>query len=209
MSKGLFISVEGTDGCGKSTQIPMISKYLENKGYVVNVLREPGGTITGEKIREILLDPLNTDIRDMTEILLYAAARAQIMQEKIKPYLLAGEIVICDRFVDSSLAYQGYGRKVDINVIIDINKIALDGVMPDITLFFDIPPDIAMKRRLSTGYTDRIENESIEFHRRVYEGYKALAYRFKDRIKTINAQKTVDEVFNEIIIYLEEVILWN
>ena len=207
MSKGLFISVEGTDGCGKSTQIPMISKYLENKGYVVNVLREPGGTITGEKIREILLDPLNTDIRDMTEILLYAAARAQIMQEKIKPYLLAGEIVICDRFVDSSLAYQGYGRKVDINVIIDINKIALDGVMPDITLFFDIPPDIAMKRRLSTGYTDRIENESIEFHRRVYEGYKALAYRFKDRIKTINAQKTVDEVFNEIIIYLEEVIL--
>ncbi|HZK70482.1 MAG TPA: dTMP kinase, partial [Clostridia bacterium] len=199
--------VEGTDGCGKSTQIPMISKYLENKGYVVNVLREPGGTITGEKIREILLDPLNTDIRDMTEILLYAAARAQIMQEKIKPYLLAGEIVICDRFVDSSLAYQGYGRKVDINVIIDINKIALDGVMPDITLFFDIPPDIAMKRRLSTGYTDRIENESIEFHRRVYEGYKALAYRFKDRIKTINAQKTVDEVFNEIIIYLEEVIL--
>lgn len=207
MSKGLFISVEGTDGCGKSTQIPMISKYLENKGYVVNVLREPGGTITGEKIREILLDPLNTDIRDMTEILLYAAARAQIMQEKIKPYLLAGEIVICDRFVDSSLAYQGYGRKVDINVIIDINKIALDGVMPDITLFFDMPPDIAMKRRLSTGYTDRIENESIEFHRRVYEGYKALAYRFKDRIKTINAQKTVDEVFNEIIIYLEEVIL--
>lgn len=207
MSKGLFISVEGTDGCGKSTQIPMISKYLENKGYVVNVLREPGGTITGEKIREILLDPLNTDISDMTEILLYAAARAQIMQEKIKPYLLAGEIVICDRFVDSSLAYQGYGRKVDINVIIDINKIALDGIMPDITLFFDIPPDIAMKRRLSTGYTDRIENESIEFHRRVYEGYKALAYRFKDRIKTINAQKTVDEVFNEIIIYLEEVIL--
>ena len=207
MSKGLFISVEGTDGCGKSTQIPMISKYLENKGYVVNVLREPGGTITGEKIREILLDPVNTDIRDMTEILLYAAARAQIMQEKIKPYLLAGEIVICDRFVDSSLAYQGYGRKVDINVIIDINKIALDGVMPDITLFFDMPPDIAMKRRLSTGYTDRIENESIEFHRRVYEGYKALAYRFKDRIKTINAQKTVDEVFNEIIIYLEEVIL--
>ena len=207
MSKGLFISVEGTDGCGKSTQIPMISKYLENKGYVVNVLREPGGTITGEKIREILLDPLNTDIRDMTEILLYAAARAQIMQEKIKPYLLAGEIVICDRFIDSSLAYQGYGRKVDINVIIDINKIALDGIMPDITLFFDIPPDIAMKRRLSTGYTDRIENESIEFHRRVYEGYKALAYRFKDRIKTINAQKTVDEVFNEIIIYLEEVIL--
>lgn len=207
MSKGLFISVEGTDGCGKSTQIPMISKYLENKGYVVNILREPGGTITGEKIREILLDPVNTDIRDMTEILLYAAARAQIMQEKIKPYLLAGEIVICDRFVDSSLAYQGYGRKVDINVIIDINKIALDGVMPDITLFFDIPPDIAMKRRLSTGYTDRIENESIEFHRRVYEGYKALAYRFKDRIKTINAQKTVDEVFNEIIIYLEEVIL--
>jgi dTMP kinase len=207
MSKGLFISVEGTDGCGKSTQIPMISKYLENKGYVVNILREPGGTITGEKIREILLDPLNTDIRDMTEILLYAAARAQIMQEKIKPYLLAGEIVICDRFVDSSLAYQGYGRKVDINVIIDINKIALDGVMPDITLFFDMPPDIAMKRRLSTGYTDRIENESIAFHRRVYEGYKALAYRFKDRIKTINAQKTVDEVFNEIIIYLEEVIL--
>ena len=207
MSKGLFISVEGTDGCGKSTQIPMISKYLENKGYVVNVLREPGGTITGEKIREILLDPVNTDISDMTEILLYAAARAQIMQEKIKPYLLAEEIVICDRFVDSSLAYQGYGRKVDINVIIDINKIALDGVMPDITLFFDIPPDIAMKRRLSTGYTDRIENESIEFHRRVYEGYKALAYRFKDRIKTINAQKTVDEVFNEIIIYLEEVIL--
>lgn len=207
MSKGLFISVEGTDGCGKSTQIPMISKYLENKGYVVNILREPGGTITGEKIREILLDPVNTDIRDMTEILLYAAARAQIMQEKIKPYLLAGEIVICDRFIDSSLAYQGYGRKVDINVIIDINKIALDGVMPDITLFFDIPPDIAMKRRLSTGYTDRIENESIEFHRRVYEGYKALAYRFKDRIKTINAQKTVDEVFNEIIIYLEEVIL--
>lgn len=207
MSKGLFISVEGTDGCGKSTQIPMISKYLENKGYVVNVLREPGGTITGEKIREILLDPVNTDIRDMTEILLYAAARAQIMQEKIKPYLLAGEIVICDRFIDSSLAYQGYGRKVDINVIIDINKIALDGVMPDITLFFDIPPDIAMKRRLSTGYTDRIENESIEFHRRVYEGYKALAYRFKDRIKTINAQKTVDEVFNKIIIYLEEVIL--
>lgn len=207
MAKGLFISVEGTDGCGKSTQIPMICKYLEDKGYIVNVLREPGGTLVGEKIRDILLDPVNTDIYDMTEILLYAAARAQIMQEKIKPYLSAGEIVICDRFVDSSLAYQGYGRKVDINVIIEINKVALDGVMPDITLFFDAPPDVAMKRRANTGYTDRIENESIEFHRRVYEGYKALAYHYKDRIKTINAQKTVDEVFNETIKYLEEVIL--
>ncbi len=200
--KGLFISIEGTDGCGKSTQIPLIKEYMEGAGHNVVVMREPGGTAISEKIRSILLDTGNTAMSTKTEILLYAAARAQIMEEKIIPALKEGKTVICDRFVDSSYAYQGFGRDSDLEEIIRINKFATSGVMPNITFFMDISPKVALKRRMAAAATDRIENEGMDFQVHVHAGFHALAKRFPERIKVIDATQDVNSVFSKIKEYI-------
>lgn len=198
MNKGLFITVEGTDGSGKTTQIKLMEEYLKSKGYEVVLTREPGGTNIGEKIRSLILDPENTEMGEISEMLLYAAARAQIVSELIKPSLNSGKVVICDRFVDSSYVYQGFGRGIDFKIIEDVNRAALDGVTPNITFFMDLRPEIALGRRIASTGADRIEKEKMEFHVRVYSGYKKIAALYPDRIKSIDGNRNVEEISTEI-----------
>lgn len=198
MKKGLFITTEGTDGSGKTTQIKLLESYLKDKGFEVVVTREPGGTSIGEKIRSIILDPDNAEMSYITEMMLYASARAQLVGELIKPSLARGMVVICDRFIDSSYVYQGFGRNIDLEVIEKVNSIALDGIMPDVTLFFDIDPGIALARRIKSTGADRIEQEKMDFHRKVYEGYKKLVTKYPDRIKAVESNRSIEEIFLDV-----------
>jgi len=206
MFKGIFISIEGTDGSGKTTQINLVKDYLEEKGHNVVITREPGGTRISEKIRSIILDPENKEMCKTTEMLLYASSRAQLIYEVIKPALKTGKIVICDRFIDSSFAYQGYGREIRLDYITGVNNVALDGVMPDLTFFFDLSPETALSRRLASSGADRIEREDIEFHMKVYQGYKRLARLHPERIKMINAERSVEEIFNDVKKWLDRLL---
>lgn len=198
MKKGIFITVEGTDGSGKTTQIKRMEKYLAEQGREVILVREPGGTKISESIRSITLDPASTEMGNITEMLLYAAARAQLVEEVIKPSIDCGKVVICDRFIDSTYAYQGYGRGIDISILEMVNNVAINGVVPDMTLFFDISPEVALRRRMASSETDRIENEGTIFHRKVYEGYIKLTEKFPDRIKRIDGSGSVDKVWEEV-----------
>lgn len=206
MKQGLFVTAEGTDGSGKTTQIALMKDYLQRKGYEVLLTREPGGTEIGEKIRTIILDPQNKGMSETTEMILYAAARAQLVYEVIRPALDMGRIVICDRFIDSSYAYQGFGRGIDKNIIEEINRAALGGLVPDITFFFDISPEIALKRRIESTGRDRIESEEMDFHMRVYRGYKELAILYPERIRTIDSRRSVEEISEDIIASIDKFI---
>ena len=206
MRKGLFITVEGTDGSGKTTQIKLMEKFLSAQGVDVILSREPGGTQISEMIRDLILDPRNTDISPLTEMMLYAAARAQHVFQVIRPALESGKYVICDRFVDSSYAYQGCGRGVDLKTVADVNRAAVDGVVPDITFFLDIDPRLAIERRIKSTGADRIEQEKMDFHIRVYEGYRKMALLYPDRIKTIDASKSIEEISSQIKIHLKEIL---
>ncbi|MDD3570071.1 MAG: dTMP kinase [Lachnospiraceae bacterium] len=206
MMRGKFITVEGTDGAGKSTQIDLLVKYLQNKGFEVVVTREPGGTSISEKIREIILDVENGEMSDITEALLYAASRAQHINQKIKPAVEAGKVVICDRFVDSSIAYQGYARGLDMNLIEDVNRYAVDNMTPDATLFFDIKPEIGIARKKNVQSLDRIEKEALDFHYKVYNGYKELLQKYPQRIKRIDAEKDVEEVHAQVVEVLKQIL---
>lgn len=197
MKKGYFISFEGIDGSGKSTQIKKLKKYLENDGYQVVLTREPGGTDIGEKIREIILDPSNGEMTHMTEVFLYAASRAQHVEQVIKPAVENGKIVICDRFVDSSIAYQGYGRQLGECVGI-INQYAVAGYMPDMTFLMKAAPDIG-NDRIKNRQKDRIEMENSDFHTRVYMGYEELEKLFPDRIIGIDATQSINDIEQSII----------
>lgn len=197
--RGLFISMEGPDGSGKTTQIELLKEYFLNKGYEVIITREPGGTQISEKIRDIILDVNNKALSNMTEALLYAASRAQHVEEKIKPALENGKIVISDRFVDSSIVYQGYARGIGIDIVESINNFAIQGFMPDTTFFFDIEPEFAMKRKAKQKSLDRLEQEHILFHNKVYEGYKILLKKYPKRIKSIDARQSIDNIFEQII----------
>ena len=204
MSKGLFITFEGGDGSGKSTQIEKLKDYLEDKGFRVILTREPGGTKISEDIREIILDSRNTEMSDMTETLLYAAARAQLVEQVIRPAVERGDMVICDRFVDSSMAYQAYDRGLG-DIVWDINKNAIGDCMPDLTILLRLDPEAGMGR-ISGRKQDRIELSSSDFHRRVYEGYLALEKRFPDRIKGIDASRGIEEISEEIINIVQDLI---
>jgi dTMP kinase len=172
--KGLFVAFEGPDGCGKSTQIRFLAEYLTEKGLDVVSTREPGGSPIAEVIREVILDRGNTGMAALTEALLYAAARAEHVRQVIAPALAAGRVVLCDRFVDSSIAYQGYGRGLGAKTVWRINEPAVDGFMPDVTVFMNVPPEHAFARMNENKQYDRLENEDISFHQRVYEGYMEL-----------------------------------
>jgi len=204
MVRGYFITVEGTDGAGKTTQIKLIEDYLKSKNKSVVVTREPGGTNIGEKIRDILLDSQNSEMGIITEMLLYASARAQLVSEVIRPAIEEGKVVICDRFVDSSYVYQGFGRGIDLKIITDVNRVALDGLLPDITLFFDINPVDALRRRSNSSELDRIEKEKMDFHKRVYNGYKKLAMLYSDRINCIDSNRSVEEIFVDVKACIDE-----
>jgi dTMP kinase len=206
MNRGKFITIEGTDGSGKTTQIKLMEAYLKEKGFDVVLTREPGGTKISELIRSIILDINNKEMGRTTEMLLYAAARAQLVTEVIKPAIEDGKIVICDRFVDSSYVYQGFGRGIDSKTIEDVNRAALEGMEPDITFFFDINPEIALTRRIASTGADRIENEKMEFHLNVYSGYKKLTLLYPDRIKAIDSNRGIDEIFKDVQAWLEKLI---
>jgi len=206
MKRGLFITVEGTDGSGKTTQIRRMEEYVKGKGCEVLLTREPGGTGISEKIRSIILDPENHRMDRITEMLLYASARAQLISEVIKPALECGKTVICDRFIDSSYVYQGFGRGIDMEIVKSVNYTAIQGIMPDITFFFDLSPEIALTRRVEATEADRIEKENMGFHMQVYTGYKSIAAKFPDRIKSINAQGSVDEVFEQVRLWLDKML---
>lgn len=187
MKKGLFLAIEGPDGSGKTTTIKILKEYLEEKGYTVVLTREPGGTLIGEKIREILLDSSNENLSDRAEALLYAAARAQHIEEKIKPNLKKGFIVITDRFYFSSLAYQGYGRGLGAEKVMDLSIFAINGLHPDKTLFFDITPETALARKFDQGEANRMEEQGESFHKKTYNGYKKAISLYNSNVITINA----------------------
>ncbi len=197
MTSGLFITFEGPDGSGKTTQIHRLSDYLTEQGMDPVLTREPGGTHIGEKIREIILDPKHQEMAYLTEALLYAASRAQHVAEKIRPALEAGKTVICDRFMDSSIAYQGYGRKLGERVRI-INEIAVEGLVPHLTVLLLVDPDEG-KKRISGGFLDRLELEESQYHRDVYLGYLELAEQHPERILMVDGFRSVEEISREII----------
>ncbi len=205
---GLFITMEGTDGAGKTTQINMLRDYLENKGYSVICVREPGGTAIGEKIREIIIDKNNAEMCQMTEAMLYAAARAQLVNEVIMPALKDGSIVISDRFLDSSLVYQGYARGMGERRIRNLNRYAVEDLEPDITFFLRLKPEDGLKRKRAQAELDRIESEHFNFHQRVYDGYVSLARRNKKRIKMLDALKDAQELHAIILKEIETLLEW-
>lgn len=204
MDKGLFISIEGPDGSGKSTQIRNIKEFFKDKGIEIVFTREPGGTDIGERVRDIILDKNCQEMDHMTEAMLYAAARAQHVAQVIRPALNAGRTVICDRFVDSSIAYQGYGRKLGEPVTI-INEFAIGECIPDVTFLLKMDPRIG-RRRIRVEQQDRLEMEKDDFHVRTFEGYLELELKYPDRIVGIDASRSIDEIKMDIYEKLEEVL---
>ena len=202
--KGIFITFEGIDGCGKSTQCEMLKEYLKENNKDFIFVREPGGTVIGERIREILLDKKNSQMTVKTELLLFEAARAQITDEVIKPALEEGKIVLCDRFFDSSSAYQGMARGMGMDFVAGLNMAATGGLKPDVTFFFDISAEEALERRGKRGEaSDRIELAGLKFQEDVRRGYIELAKNSDGRVITIDATKGIDEIFEVVKSSLE------
>ncbi len=197
----MFITLEGPEGSGKTTAIKVVYEKLKELGKEVVLTREPGGVNVSEKIREIILDPKNTEMTAKTEALLYAAARSQHLSQVIIPAIDAGKLVICDRFIDSSLAYQGVGRNLGFEGVYVINKFAIGDYMPDLTIFFDINPEEGINRihKNADRKKDRLDLEGLKFHQDVYDGYKKLCKKYKKRIKVIDASKTPEEVANDVL----------
>lgn len=198
MKRGFFITAEGMDGSGKTTQIKNMQEYISSIGCEILLTREPGGTRISESIRSVILNPEYTEMTDTTELMLYSAARAQLVEQQIKPSIEKGITVICDRYVDSFYAYQGFGRGLDIERLKKITDMAINGIMPDITFFFDLDPETALMRRFAATQSDRIENEVLDFHKKVYEGYKKIAALNPHRIKIIDASKSPEEIWHNV-----------
>lgn len=196
MNKGLFITFEGADGCGKTTQLKLLKTYLENNGYDVVVTREPGGKGLGEKFREILLN-YDGVVSDRCETFLFLADRAQNIDTIVKPAVASGKIVLCDRHIDSSVAYQGYGRGLDIQQIKELNTLATGGNLPDLTLIFDIDIETSMQR--VGNEKDRMESSGMEFFNRVRNGYLQLAKQEPERIKVVEAKGSIDEIHAKVL----------
>lgn len=197
--EGIFITMEGPDGSGKTTQIELLKKYLETKGYDIIITREPGGTAISEAIRDIILNPEYEEMSYMTELLLYASARAQLVNQVIKPALQEGKAVICDRFVESSAVYQGIGRGLGVETVYEVNSYALGEVKPKLTIFMDLDAEEGIKRKKNQAELDRMEMEDLSFHKRVVEGYRQLAQLYPERIVPINATLPIEEIHSMII----------
>lgn len=201
MTQGLFITFEGPDGCGKTTQMNLLAQYFEKKGKKVVLTREPGGKGLGEKVREILLN-YNGEVSDRCESFLFLADRAQNIDIIVKPAVEKGEIVLCDRHIDSTVAYQGYGRGLDLNEINILNNLATGGKKPDLTLVFDVDVETSMKR--VGKEKDRMESAGIDFHNRVRNGYLELAKQEPTRIKVLDATKTIKEIHEKVVEIVEK-----
>ena len=207
---GFFITFEGIEGSGKSTQMEMLKRYLEGKGENVLTVREPGGTLLGEKVRAVLLISGDEPIGPMAELFLYEACRAQIVSNVIKPALESGATVICDRFTDSTLAYQGYARGLDIEAVRYMNKSATGGLVPDLTILIDLDPEAGLKRALARikekkgALEDRFEKESILFHEKVRDGYLLLAGEEPGRIKVVDGGREIPVIRGDICVIIDK-----
>jgi dTMP kinase len=204
--KGKLITFEGIEGCGKTTQMDLICSELDSRGKTLVRTREPGGTRIGEEIRRILLNPQNSDLADMAELFLYFADRAQHVAERIRPALEQGALVLCDRFMDATLAYQGYGRGLDRSHIFDMNRIATGGVKPDLTLLIDLPVEIGLERAMVRNREEgiahsegRFEEEEAAFHNRVRKGYLQIAEEEPDRFKMVDGRRSPEETCKQIL----------
>ena len=207
MEKGKFISFEGPDGSGKTTVSTIVVNRLKEEGYPVLLTREPGGIRIAEQIRDVILNPENTEMDARTEALLYAASRRQHLVEKVLPALEAGTHVISDRFVDSSLAYQGCGRHIGIDAVMKINEFAIEGHMPEYTLYLDIPAEKGLERiRKGREVLDRLDQEKLGFHMDVWNGYRQVVEMFRDRMIVIDASGTVEEVCEAAYKVLKEIL---
>lgn len=197
----LFVTFEGGEGSGKSSCLAKVAKDLQNAGYEVVITREPGGTPISEQIRNVILDKANTDMDPMTEALLYAASRRQHLVQKILPALREGKIVLCDRYLDSSLAYQGGARGLGIEKILALNQFAIDGQYPDLTLFFDLEPEVGLERieENSSREVNRLDLEKLSFHHKVRDSFLKLMGMFPDRYVRIDASKSREEVENSAL----------
>jgi len=195
----MFITFEGPEGSGKSTQIRLLAEFLRARGFSVEVVREPGGTPIGDQIRHVLHDTANTAMSPAAEVLLYSASRAQLISERIRPSLAAGRIVLCDRYADSTMAYQGYGRGLDLDMLAALTEIATGGLRPDLVLFLDLDVSAGLSRRRTRGEEmNRLDLEAVAFHERVRAGYRLLADAAPDRWVRIPADRAVDLVAADI-----------
>lgn len=202
--KGKFITFEGGEGVGKTTQLAMMKDFLASKGADAVFLREPGGNAISEKIRAIILDTANSAMTGMCEAMLYSAARAQLCEEVIRPALEEGKFVVCDRFIDSTFAYQGIARGLGADRIETLNSFACGEIIPDLTVFLDLEPTAAFARKGGADSDDRLEQEGIRFHNKVYSGYKLACERYPDRIVAIDCDKDANTVHSEIVRVLAE-----
>ena len=205
--KGFFITFEGTEGSGKTTVIEKVEQYYKEKGYQVIRTREPGGSKIAEDIRNVILDVNNTNMDSITEAMLYAASRRQHLVEKVIPYTEQGYIVLCDRFIDSSLAYQGHARGLGIDKVYQLNLIATNGLLPDATIYVDVRPEVGLARiKTNNREQNRLDLEKLSFHDKVYEGYRIVSEMFKDRFKVINGEQDRESVFMDTVKVLDELI---
>lgn len=202
--KGTFITFEGCEGVGKSRQIKMLEEYLVKNDINYYLTREPGGTNLSEKIRSVILDKNNSEMTDECEALLYAAARVQLLKQVIKPKLDQGQLVLCDRYVDSSLAYQGYARGLGVEFIEKINDFAIKNFTPNYTVFLNLPPEQAFLRKGGVDIGDRVELSGMEFHKKVYQGYLDLAKKYSQRFIVIDASGEKEQTHSKIISALKE-----
>ena len=194
-----FITLEGSEGVGKSTQVRFLKEYCEKNNIDAVFTREPGGSKIAEEIRKIILDPDNSEMTPLCEAMLYSAARAQLMGQVIIPALDSGKLIICDRFIDSTMAYQGFARDLGVKTISSLNETVCGDYMPDVTIFLDLPPDEAFKRKGGRDNNDRMELQSLDFHKKVYEGYKKAADMYPDRIILISPRGNKFETNTAII----------
>lgn len=203
---GLFITIEGAEGSGKTTVCKQVTEKLLKEGYKVLYTREPGGVKIAEQIRNIILDVNNTDLDPRSEALLYAASRRQHLVEKIEPALNEGYVIICDRFIDSSLAYQGYARGIGIDEVYNINMFAINNRLPDFTILLDIDPEEGLKRinKSRGNEVNRLDLEKLSFHKKVHEGYDILKQKYPNRFIVVNANQTPDQVFNDVYDIIEK-----
>lgn len=202
MKNGIFITIEGPDGAGKTTVISKVCDWLSKEGYDFISTREPGGIGIAEQIREVILNKENTEMDARTEALLYAAARRQHLVQRVVPALNKGKIVICDRFIDSSLAYQGVARNLGVEEVLQVNAFAIQDTMPDLTVLLMIEPEVGLERinkNRDASEINRLDLEAIDFHKSVHKGFEALAERFPERIKLVDASKEVYVVVEQVI----------